>query len=56
MRNTDLAAYVDANVGKYGSVFTIFIPKPMVVLADYDSIKAAFIKTGSTNCLATCQN
>lgn len=33
----------------YGPVFTVWLPKPNVVIADYNSLKEALIKQGRNN-------
>lgn len=32
---------------KYGSVFTVFTPIPLVILSDYETVKEAFVTKGS---------
>ncbi|VDM29736.1 unnamed protein product [Toxocara canis] len=31
---------------EYGSIFTVWLPKPIIVLADFDVLKEALIKQG----------
>jgi len=40
---TDLHLWMDSLYQQYGPVYTVFIPTPHVVLADYDSIKEALV-------------
>ncbi|KAI1717503.1 cytochrome p450 domain-containing protein [Ditylenchus destructor] len=41
--NTDLHLYMDELYLEYGPVYTLFLPKPHVVLADYNVIKESLI-------------
>uniref|UniRef100_A0A0N4VX14 Cytochrome P450 n=1 Tax=Haemonchus placei TaxID=6290 RepID=A0A0N4VX14_HAEPC len=31
---------------EYGSIFTVYLPKPHVVITDFDGVKEAFVKKG----------
>ena len=48
--HTDLERLRD----EFGGVFTVFLPKPVVVLADYESIREAQLLKGARSLVTHC--